>query len=170
MSLIGNICNFELSLIDVRNQYEGSQNLTSLNVLRSSRGFFISNWQYPLVDMPNMSLAHAPPTVGTIVVCILPHGGCNYVQIISSMIVLAHDILNTSMNSKNLPCPCHLCHLHNFPFASNVKYFCCPRLIFQTMWLLHFVSLGLILCHQCLPLKSHSTLPFVLMPILFLLD
>ena len=73
------------------------------------------------------------------------------------------------MNSKN-SCPCHLSHLHIFPFASNVKHIYCPQLIFQTMWLLHFGSLGLILCPQCLPLKSRSTLPFVLMPILFLLD
>lgn len=109
------------------------------------------------------------PTVGTIVVCILPYGGCNHVQIISSMIVLAHDFWTTSMNSKN-SCPCHLSHLHIFPFASNVKHIYCPQLIFQTMWLLHFGSLGLILCPQCLPLKSRSTLPFVLMPILFLLD
>ena len=56
MSLIGNICNFELSLIDVRNQYVRSQNLTLFVVLRSSCGFVISNWKYPTVYMPNMSL------------------------------------------------------------------------------------------------------------------
>ena len=46
MSLIGNICNFELSLslIDIRNRYERSQNLTLFNVLRSSCGFVVSNW------------------------------------------------------------------------------------------------------------------------------
>ena len=38
MSLIGNICNFELglSLMEVRNWYERSQNFTSFDVLRSS--------------------------------------------------------------------------------------------------------------------------------------
>ena len=58
MSLIGNICNFELSLslIDVQNQYERGQNLTLFNVLRSSCGFVILNWYYPSLDMPNMSL------------------------------------------------------------------------------------------------------------------
>ena len=45
-----------LSLINVRNQYERSQNLTLFNVLRSSCGFVISNWYYSLVDMPNKSL------------------------------------------------------------------------------------------------------------------
>ena len=58
MSLIGNIFNFELSLslIEVRNWYERSQNLTSFDVLRSRCDFVILNWYYPSVDMPNMSL------------------------------------------------------------------------------------------------------------------
>ena len=58
MSLIQNISNFELSLslIKVQNRYERGQNLTSFDVLRSNCGFVISNWLYPLVDMPNMSL------------------------------------------------------------------------------------------------------------------